>query len=257
MIQGSGSGFVPRTYGSRSGSATLLFSVPNIFFLNSFDWTRKLGLNLVACVGIRYEESCACVSISFLLCRGVPPTTHWTNNSSLAMDHILAGNMESACRLLHDQAGFPNILMTRQGFKIFSWPGRVSKYFHDQTVFLNIFMTKQGFQIFLWPGRVSKYFRGQTGIPNIFMARQGFQIFSWPGRVSKYFHDQAGFSKYFHDQAGFPNIFMTRQGLQIFSRPGRISKYFRDLTVFLDISITKQGLQIFHEQKFLCLYFIF
>jgi len=35
--------------------------------------------------------------------RGVPPTQHWTNNSTLPVDHILAGNMESACRLLHDQ----------------------------------------------------------------------------------------------------------------------------------------------------------
>merc|ERR550519_2204978 len=35
--------------------------------------------------------------------RGVPPTQHWTNNSVLPVDHILAGNMESACRLLHDQ----------------------------------------------------------------------------------------------------------------------------------------------------------
>ncbi len=148
MIEGFGSEFVPRTYGSRSGSATLLFSEPNIFFLNSFDWTRKLGLNLVACVGIRYEASCACVSISFLLCRGVPPTTHWTNNSSLAMDHILAGNMESACRLLHDQAGFPNKFMTRQGFQIF-------------------FMTKQGFQIFSWPKSVFKYFHDQAGFQNI------------------------------------------------------------------------------------------
>jgi coatomer protein complex subunit alpha (xenin) len=37
--------------------------------------------------------------------RGVPPTQHWTNNSSLAVDHVLAGNVESACRLLHDQVG--------------------------------------------------------------------------------------------------------------------------------------------------------
>ena len=31
--------------------------------------------------------------------RGVPPTQHWCNNSSLPVDHVLAGNMESACRL--------------------------------------------------------------------------------------------------------------------------------------------------------------
>ena len=35
--------------------------------------------------------------------RGVSPTQHWCNNSSLPVDHILAGNVESACRLLHDQ----------------------------------------------------------------------------------------------------------------------------------------------------------
>ena len=40
--------------------------------------------------------------------RGVPPTQHWTNNSSLPIDHILAGNFESAFRLLHDQVGVVN-----------------------------------------------------------------------------------------------------------------------------------------------------
>jgi len=40
--------------------------------------------------------------------RGVPPTQHWTNNSVLPVDHILAGNMESACRLLHDQVAVVN-----------------------------------------------------------------------------------------------------------------------------------------------------
>ena len=40
--------------------------------------------------------------------RGVPPTQHWTNNSALPIDHILAGNVESAFRLLHDQVGVVN-----------------------------------------------------------------------------------------------------------------------------------------------------
>ena len=41
----------------------------------------------------------------------VPPTKgtsqamHWTNNSQLAGDHVAAGSFETACRLLHDQAG--------------------------------------------------------------------------------------------------------------------------------------------------------
>jgi len=40
--------------------------------------------------------------------RGTPPTQHWTNNSALPIDHILAGNVESAFRLLHDQVGVVN-----------------------------------------------------------------------------------------------------------------------------------------------------
>ena len=36
---------------------------------------------------------------------GVPVTQHWSNNSTCPVDHILAGNVESACRLLHDQVG--------------------------------------------------------------------------------------------------------------------------------------------------------
>ena len=35
--------------------------------------------------------------------RGTAVTQNWTNNSPLAVDHILAGQVESACRLLHDQ----------------------------------------------------------------------------------------------------------------------------------------------------------
>ena len=38
--------------------------------------------------------------------KGVPPTRHWVNNSKLAVDHVLAGSFESACRLLHDQVCF-------------------------------------------------------------------------------------------------------------------------------------------------------
>ena len=38
--------------------------------------------------------------------RGLPPSQHWCNNSALPVDHILAGNVESACRLLHDQVSF-------------------------------------------------------------------------------------------------------------------------------------------------------
>ncbi|XP_074099177.1 coatomer subunit alpha [Cotesia typhae] len=37
--------------------------------------------------------------------KGVPPSHHWVNNSQLAVDHILAGSFETACRLLHDQVG--------------------------------------------------------------------------------------------------------------------------------------------------------
>lgn len=37
--------------------------------------------------------------------RGAPPTQHWCSNSQLPVDHILAGNVESACRLLNDQVG--------------------------------------------------------------------------------------------------------------------------------------------------------
>ena len=34
--------------------------------------------------------------------KGTNPRQIWANNSSLPMDHILAGTFESACRLLHD-----------------------------------------------------------------------------------------------------------------------------------------------------------
>ena len=48
--------------------------------------------------------------------RGVPPTQHWCNNSSLPVDHILAGNVESACRLLHDQVGVVDFTQYKQHF---------------------------------------------------------------------------------------------------------------------------------------------
>lgn len=37
--------------------------------------------------------------------RGTSPGQQWTNNSKLAVDHVLAGSFESAFRLLHDQVG--------------------------------------------------------------------------------------------------------------------------------------------------------
>jgi coatomer protein complex subunit alpha (xenin) len=35
--------------------------------------------------------------------KGVSPTQYWVTNSKLAVDHVLAGSFETACRLLHDQ----------------------------------------------------------------------------------------------------------------------------------------------------------
>merc|ERR1719356_319410 len=48
--------------------------------------------------------------------RGLPPTTHWCNNSSLPVDHVLAGNVESACRLLHDKVGVVDFSPYKQHF---------------------------------------------------------------------------------------------------------------------------------------------
>lgn len=48
--------------------------------------------------------------------RGAPPTQHWTNNSQLAVDHVLAGNVESACRLLHDQVGVVDFAPYKEHF---------------------------------------------------------------------------------------------------------------------------------------------
>lgn len=36
---------------------------------------------------------------------GQSPSVTWTRNSQLAVDHVMAGSLESACRLLHDQVG--------------------------------------------------------------------------------------------------------------------------------------------------------
>ena len=48
--------------------------------------------------------------------RGAPPTQHWCSNSQLPVDHILAGNVESACRLLHDQVGVVDFTQYKQHF---------------------------------------------------------------------------------------------------------------------------------------------
>ena len=48
------------------------------------------------------------------LVREVPPTQHWCNDSSLPVDHVLAGNMESASRLLHDQMGVVDLSAYKQ-----------------------------------------------------------------------------------------------------------------------------------------------
>lgn len=37
--------------------------------------------------------------------KGISPTQHWTNNSQLVVDHVLAGSLETAFRLLNDQVG--------------------------------------------------------------------------------------------------------------------------------------------------------
>jgi len=60
--------------------------------------------------------------------RGVPPTQHWCNNSSLAVDHVLAGNVESACRLLHDQVGVVDFSPYKQHF--------LSTFTRSRTMFL-------------------------------------------------------------------------------------------------------------------------
>lgn len=48
--------------------------------------------------------------------KGTNPCQIWSNNSSLPMDHIVAGSFESACRLLHDQVGVVNFEPYRNHF---------------------------------------------------------------------------------------------------------------------------------------------
>lgn len=48
--------------------------------------------------------------------KGQSPAQNWANNSTLAMDHIVAGQFESACRILHDQASIVNFEPYRQHF---------------------------------------------------------------------------------------------------------------------------------------------
>ena len=48
--------------------------------------------------------------------KGTNPCQIWANNSSLPMDHIVAGSFESACRLLHDQVGVVNFEPYRNHF---------------------------------------------------------------------------------------------------------------------------------------------
>lgn len=46
----------------------------------------------------------------------MPPTQHWCNNSQLAVDHVMAGALDSAFRLLHTQIGVCNFEPFRQPF---------------------------------------------------------------------------------------------------------------------------------------------
>lgn len=48
--------------------------------------------------------------------QGPSPTTVWAKNSQLAIDHIMSGSFESACRLLHDQIGVVNFKSYQQLF---------------------------------------------------------------------------------------------------------------------------------------------
>jgi len=74
--------------------------------------------------------------------RGVPPTQHWTNNSTLPVDHILGGNIESAFRLLHDQVGVVNFAAYKDHFMtsysrsrtiLVGMPSAPSIYCHPQS----------------------------------------------------------------------------------------------------------------------------
>lgn len=48
--------------------------------------------------------------------KGINPCQIWANNSSLPVDHIVAGSFESACRLLHDHVGVVNFEPYRAHF---------------------------------------------------------------------------------------------------------------------------------------------
>jgi coatomer protein complex subunit alpha (xenin) len=48
--------------------------------------------------------------------KGVPIPQQWTNSSKLAIDHVLAGNFESAARLLNEQIGVVEIRHFKQLF---------------------------------------------------------------------------------------------------------------------------------------------
>lgn len=69
--------------------------------------------------------------------RGPTPAVNWTKNSSLAIDHVLAGSFESACRLLHDQVGIVN-------FKPY------------ETLFLNIYSASR--TIYTWQQHIPAKF---------------------------------------------------------------------------------------------------
>ena len=62
--------------------------------------------------------------------KGHSPTHHWTNNSSLPVDHIVAGSFESACRLLHDQVGVVDFGPYKQHF--------MTNFARSRTSFLGI-----------------------------------------------------------------------------------------------------------------------
>ena len=51
-----------------------------------------------------------------VLLLGQSPANLWTNNTSLPVDHIVAGSFESACRILHDQSGVVDFAPYKQLF---------------------------------------------------------------------------------------------------------------------------------------------
>merc|ERR1711971_195807 len=44
--------------------------------------------------------------------RGAPPPQQWTNNSTLPVDHVLAGNMESACSFFMTRLALLSLVRT-------------------------------------------------------------------------------------------------------------------------------------------------